>query len=255
MSTPDQSPPGPGPEAEKTESAQPTPCAPSAEPEPAEQPAAEATAEPAAVKSSILKKPSILKKMPPEPEPAAAEAAAETGTEQPAEQAAEPPAEIERLREEAAAMKDQLLRALAEAENTRRRAERDRQDMAKYAITDFARDLLSTADNLRRALDAVPADAVGQDSVLTNLNDGVAATEREMLNAFEKFGVKKIESLDEKFDPNFHQAMFEVPDSGKPAGIVVQVIQEGYMIQDRLLRPALVGIAKAEPAQKVDTTA
>ncbi len=255
MSTPDQNPAGPGPEAEKTESAQPTPCAPSAEPEPAAPPAAEAAAEPPAAKPSILKTSSILKKKPPEPEPAATEAAAETTTEQPAEQAAEPPAEIEQLREEAAAMKDQLLRALAEVENTRRRAERDRQDMAKYAITDFARDLLSTADNLRRALDAVPADAIGQDSVLTNLNDGVAATEREMLNAFEKFGVKKIESLDEKFDPNFHQAMFEVPDSGKPAGIIVQVIQEGYMIQDRLLRPALVGIAKAEPAQKVDTTA
>ena len=250
MTNPDQKPAGPAPEVEKAESTQPTPCAPSAEPEPAAQPAAEPP------RPSILKKPSsILKKKPPEAEPAAAETAAEPAAEQPAEQAAEPSAEIEQLREEAAAMKDQLLRALAEVENTRRRADRDRQDIAKYAITDFARDLLSPADNLRRALDAVPADAIGQDAVLTNLNEGVEATERELLSAFEKVGIKKIESLDQKFDPNFHQAMFEVPDSGKPAGTIVQVVQDGYVIHDRLLRPALVGVAKAEPAQKVDTTA
>ena len=250
MTNPDQKPAGPAPEAEKSDSAQQTPCAPSPEPEPAAQPADEPP------RPSILKKPSsILKKKPPEAEPAAAEAAAETAAEQPAEQTAEPSAEIEQLREEAAAMKDQLLRALAEVENTRRRADRDRQDIAKYAITDFARDLLSPADNLRRALDAVPADAIGQDAVLTNLNEGVEATERELLSAFEKFGIKKIESLDQKFDPNFHQAMFEVPDSGKPAGTIVQVVQDGYLIHDRLLRPALVGVAKAEPAQKVDTTA
>ena len=250
MTNPDQKPAGPAPEAEKSDSAQQTPCAPSPEPEPAAQPADEPP------RPSILKKPSsILKKKPPEAEPAAAEAAAETAAEQPAEQTAEPSAEIEQLREEAAAMKDQLLRALAEVENTRRRADRDRQDIAKYAITDFARDLLSPADNLRRALDAVPADAIGQDAVLTNLNEGVEATERELLSAFEKVGIKKIESLDQKFDPNFHQAMFEVPDSGKPAGTIVQVVQDGYLIHDRLLRPALVGVAKAEPAQKVDTTA
>ena len=250
MNTPDQKPAGPEPEAEKSDSAQQTPCAPSPEPEPAAQPAAEPP------KPSILKKPSsILKKKPPEAEPASADAAAEPAAEQPAEQTAEPSAEIEQLREEAATMKDQLLRALAEVENTRRRADRDRQDIAKYAITDFARDLLSPADNLRRALDAVPADAIGQDAVLTNLNEGVEATERELLSAFEKVGIKKIESLDQKFDPNFHQAMFEVPDSGKPAGTIVQVVQDGYVIHDRLLRPALVGVAKAEPAQKVDTTA
>ncbi len=275
MNHPDQKPAGPEPEAENTESAHASPCAPSPESEPAAEPAAaprpsilkKKPPEPdSAERPSILKKqppepepaaerPSILKKRPPEPEPAAAEAAAEPGAEQPAREAAEPAAEIEQLREEAAAMKDQLLRALAELENTRRRAERDRQDIAKYAITDFARDLLSPADNLRRALDAVPADAIGQDAVLTNLSEGVEATERELLSAFEKFGIKRIESLDQKFDPNFHQAMFEVPDSGKPAGTIVQVVQDGYVIHDRLLRPALVGVAKAEPAQKVDTTA
>ena len=270
MSTPDQKPAGPGPEAEKTESAQATPCAPSAEPEPAAQadpgegaedatPAAAEPPEetPSILKkpSSILKKPSSILKKPPEPEPAASEAAAEDSAEQAAEPAAESSAEIEQLREEAAAMKDQLLRALAEVENTRRRAERDRQDIAKYAITDFARDLLSPADNLRRALDAVPSEALGQDPVLANLSEGVEATERELLSAFEKFGIKRIESLDQKFDPNFHQAMFEVPDSGKPAGTIVQVVQDGFMIHDRLLRPALVGVAKAEPAQTVDTTA
>lgn len=233
MNHTDQNPAGPAPEAEKPESAQTPPCAPSVEPEPAAQPAVEAAAEPPTAES--------------------AELPAEDSAE-PAE-AADPAAEIEQLREEAAAMKDQLLRTLAELENTRRRAERDRQDVAKYAIADFARDLLSPADNLRRALDAVPSDAIGQDAVLANLNEGVEATERELLSAFEKFGIKRIDSLDQKFDPNFHQAMFEVPDSGKPAGTIVQVVQEGFMIHDRLLRPALVGVAKAEPAQKVDTTA
>lgn len=227
MTDPNDKPAGHQPEAEEPAAAQapqpapcvPAPCAPAEEPEPAAGPA-------------------------PAAEPAAAAA----------EPPADPEAEIAQLREQAASMRDQTLRALAELENTRRRAERERQDIAKYAISDFARDLLSTADNLRRALDAVPSDAIGQDAVLTNLNDGVAATERELLSALEKYGITKIASLDEKFDPNFHQAMFEVPDSGKPAGIIVQVVQDGYMIHDRLLRPALVGIAKAAPAQQVDTT-
>ena len=180
---------------------------------------------------------------------------AEPGVESaPADPALDAATVIAQLKEQVETTRDQMLRALAEAENTRRRAERDRQDIAKYALTDFARELLSPADNLRRALDAVPADAIGQDAVLTNLNDGVAATERELLSALEKIGVKKIDSLDQQFDPNFHQAMFEVPNSGKPAGIIVQVIQEGFTIHDRLLRPALVGIAKADPAQQVDTT-
>ncbi len=236
MNDPIQNPAAPKAEAGTETPAQNTPCA--ASPEPAAEPAADADVN----KTAELD-------VPPEPpaEPAADAASAE----------AEPDAAtvIVQLKEQVEATRDQMLRALAEAENTRRRAERDRQDIAKYALTDFARELLSPADNLRRALDAVPADAIGQDAVLTNLNDGVAATERELLAALEKIGVKKIDSMDQKFDPNFHQAMFEVPDSGKPAGIIVQVIQEGFTIHDRLLRPALVGIAKAEPAQKVDTTA
>ena len=239
MTNPHQTPAGPKAAAETPESEHPAPCVPS--PEPESEPRPEPIEEPVAA-------------APPEgaapPEPPAEEAPAEAEVPQ-----LDPATEIAQLKEQAEKLRDQTLRALAEAENTRRRAERDRQDLAKYAITDFARDLLSTADNLRRALDAVPSDAIGQDAVLTNLNDGVAATERELLGALEKFGVKKIESLDQKFDPNFHQAMYEVPDSGKPPGTIAQVIQEGYMIHDRLLRPALVGVAKAEPAQQVDTTA
>ena len=235
MTHPNQNPAKPKAEAEADESAQATPCAPSSEPESVAELDIDAQPDPPA-------KPAVE---------APVEAAAAESSEPPLDAASE----IAQLKEQAETMRDQMLRAMAEAENTRRRAERDRQDIAKYALTDFARDLLSPADNLRRALDAVPSDAVGQDAVLTNLNDGVAATERELLSALEKIGVKKIESLDQKFDPNFHQAMYEVPDSGKPAGIIVQVIQEGYLIHDRLLRPALVGIAKTEPAQQVDTTA
>ncbi|MEE8270850.1 MAG: nucleotide exchange factor GrpE [Alphaproteobacteria bacterium] len=159
------------------------------------------------------------------------------------------------LKDEIATLRDQMLRALADAENTRRRAERDKQDIAKFAVSDFARDMLAAADNLRRALDAVPDDLTGESAVLANLREGVDATERQLLSSLEKHSITRIDPLDEKFDPNFHQAMFEVPGSGKPPGTVVQVIQAGYTIHGRLLRPALVGVAKAEPAQKVDTTA
>ena len=211
------------------------PCMPApideSEPAPAAEPGAE-TAAPSAAGAG--------------PEPAAAEPAA-------APESVED--EIARLRAEAEKSRDQMLRALADAENTRRRAEKAQKDTAKFAIAEFARDLLAAADNLRRALDAVPEEGVGGEAVLKTLTEGVAATEQQMLQCFEKFGVKRIESLDQRFDPNLHQAMFEVPDSGKEAGTVVQVIQEGYLIHDRLLRPSLVGVAKAGPAQKVDTTA
>ncbi|NNG03598.1 MAG: nucleotide exchange factor GrpE [Inquilinus sp.] len=189
-------------------------------------------------------------------EPSAGEpAAAQPGAGQPRGEAPSPEAVIARLRAEAETLRDQMLRALADAENTRRRAEKAQQDTAKYAIADFARDILSTADNLRRALDAVPEDGISGEAVLKTLTEGVAATEQGLLGCFEKFGVRRIEALDQRFDPNLHQAMFEVPDTGKESGTVVQVIQDGYVIHDRLLRPALVGVAKAAPAQKVDTTA
>lgn len=147
------------------------------------------------------------------------------------------------LETELAEAKDRLLRALAEVENTRRRAQREREDLQKYAIAGFARDLLSPVDNLRRALDSVP-EAEINDPKLRGLLDGVAATERELLAALERHGVKRIDPKGEKFDHNFHQAIFEAENSGQPAGTVVEVLQPGYVLHDRLLRPAMVGVAK-----------
>jgi molecular chaperone GrpE len=166
-------------------------------------------------------------------------------------------------RAEAAQMKDQALRAMAEAENTRKRAQRDREDAQKYGITNFAREMLTVADNLRRALEAIPADTLQSDEALKTLYDGVAATERQLEAALGKQQIQRIWPEGERFDSNFHQAMFEVPDTGKPGGTVVQVLQAGYKIHDRLLRPALVGVAKGGPAAandagpggSVDTTA
>jgi molecular chaperone GrpE len=153
---------------------------------------------------------------------------------------------IAELETETGKLKDQALRALAETENIRRRSEREREDTAKYAISGFAKSLLDAADNLRRAIDAVPAGAVEADAALKTLVDGVAATERQLLAAFERHGVTRIEPVGETFDPNFHQAMFELPGTGKPAGTIVQVMQPGYVLQGRLLRPAMVGVARAE---------
>ncbi len=168
------------------------------------------------------------------------------------ESAAEAGDELATLTAENAKLKDQALRALAEVENMRRRAERDREDTNKFAISSFARDLLSVADNLNRALAAVPSDHAGDESV-KNLIAGVEATERELLAAFERRGLTRIEPMGEKFDPNFHQAMFEVPDNSHPVGTVVQVLAPGWVIHERLLRPAMVGVSKAAEAARVDT--
>lgn len=148
---------------------------------------------------------------------------------------------------EVASLKDQLLRALAETENVRRRAARDREDATKYAVTGFARDLLAVADNLRRALEAVAPEALANDEALKALVTGVELTERQLFTVFDKQGIKRIDALGQKFDSNLHQAMFEVPDSGQPSGTVVQQLQAGYLLNDRLLRPAMVGVAKGEP--------
>lgn len=146
---------------------------------------------------------------------------------------------------EAAELKDKLLRTLAEMENLRRRTEREVADSRAYAITGFARDLVGVADNMRRALEA--ADGIVADGSAKALLDGVELTERELLKVLEKHGVKKFDPQDAKFDPNLHQAMFEVPDPNVPSGSVVQVIQPGYMIGERVLRPALVGVSKGGP--------
>lgn len=159
-------------------------------------------------------------------------------------------ASVARLEADLAETKDRLLRTLAEGENQRRRAERERADAQRYAATGFARDLLDVADNLRRALASVAADEV-QDERVKAMIEGVAATERALLGAFERHGIRRIEpQLGDRFDFNLHQAMFEVENSGQPPGSIVQVLQAGYQMHDRLLRPALVGVAKGDAQPK-----
>lgn len=163
----------------------------------------------------------------------------------------------EELEARVAELKDQLLRAIAEQENVRKRADRERDQIRKFGISNFAKDLLSAADNLRRALDAGPQDMESVDDAVRNLIIGVEMTEKELLTAFEKNGIRKIDPMAEKFDYNFHQAMFEVEDTNQEAGTVVQVLQAGYAIEDRILRPAMVGVAKASAAdvpEHLDTT-
>jgi molecular chaperone GrpE len=155
------------------------------------------------------------------------------------------PGSVELLQKEVAEARDKTLRTLAEMENLRTRTKREVADAKTYGITGFARDVLEIADNLQRTLDAVSAEAkASADPGLKALIEGVELTERSLLNALEKHGVKKFDPSGEKFDPNFQQAMYEVPDPSVPAGTVVQVVQAGYMIGERVLRPALVGVAK-----------
>jgi molecular chaperone GrpE len=155
---------------------------------------------------------------------------------------------LTRLMAENEELKDKALRLAAEMENLRRRTARDVHDARAYAVANFARDMLSVTDNLRRAIDAVPADALaGGDPGLKGLVEGVEMTERSMLSALERHGVKKLAPEGEKFDPNFHQAMFEVNNPDVPANTVTTVVQPGYSIGERVLRPAMVGVAKGGP--------
>lgn len=174
-----------------------------------------------------------------------------TGAEPSFDRAPEPPVadDGEKLRAELAEAKDRALRAAAELENYRRRADKEREDTAKYAIANFAREVLTVADNLRRALDAQPKPEGEAATALKAFVSGVELTERELAAIFERFGIKKIEPLGEAFNHDLHQAMFEIEDASKPAGTVLQVLQAGYTLKDRLLRPALVGVAKGGPAQ------
>src|SRR6476619_1921214 len=152
---------------------------------------------------------------------------------------------VEALTKEAAEARDKMLRTLAEMENLRKRTAREVSDARTYGISGFARDVLDIADNLQRALDAVPEEArAAADPGLKALIEGVELTERSLHNALEKHGVRKFDPAGEKFDPNVHQAMYEVPDPSVPPGTIAQVVQAGYMIGDRVLRPALVGVAK-----------
>lgn len=152
------------------------------------------------------------------------------------------------LEAEKAEFKDKLLRTLADMENLRRRTEREVADARLYGVTSFARDMLTVADNLRRALESVPAEArENADGVFKALMEGVDLTERDFLKTLERHGVKKREPVGEKFNPNLDQAMFEMPDETKPSGTVVQVVQAGYVIGDRLLRPSMVGVSRGGP--------
>jgi Molecular chaperone GrpE (heat shock protein) len=153
-------------------------------------------------------------------------------------------------------LKDQRLRALAEIENVRRRAEREKQDASQYAVTRFARDMLAVADNFGRALAACPPEKrEAADPQVKAVIEGVEVTERQLLSTLENHGIKIIDTADGKFDPNLHQAVAEVPGDGKPAGSIVHVVQTGFTIAGRLLRPAMVTVARKDdaPAVKVDT--
>ena len=143
-------------------------------------------------------------------------------------------------------LKDQLLRSVAELDNYRKRVDREKEQLRKFGIANFAKELLAVADNLRRALESGPPDLEGADEKVKNLIVGVEMTEKELLSAFEKNGVRRINPLGEKFDYNFHQAMFEVETEEKEPGIVVQVLQPGYAIDDRILRAAMVGVSKPQ---------
>src|SRR6478735_10898431 len=155
---------------------------------------------------------------------------------------------LQTLQAEVETLKDQRLRALAETENIRRRAEREKTEASQYAVTKFARDMVGIADNFARALAAVPADVrAAADPQVQAVLDGVEATDRQLIQTLERYGVKAVD-VSGKFDPNVHQAIAEVPGQGKPAGNIVDVVQSGYMIGDRLLRPAMVTVAKNDVA-------
>jgi molecular chaperone GrpE len=177
-------------------------------------------------------------------------AAAAEATAPQAEAGASEPDPLEALRAENNELRDRFLRLAAEMDNLRRRTERDVKDAKSYSVAGFARDMLAVSDNLRRALDAIPAEArAGADAGLSTLIEGVEMTERSMLSALERHGVRKIEAEGQKFDPNFHQAMFEVPNPNVPNNTVVQVVQAGFVIGERVLRPAMVGVAKGGPKE------
>lgn len=162
---------------------------------------------------------------------------------------------VKALEQERDDMRDKMMRALAEAENTRKRAEKMQSDTQKYAVAGFAKDMLDIADNLRRALDAITDEQLA-DATVKTLHEGVEATEKIMLSTFEKQGIQKIEPTEGKFDPNFHEVMFEAEVPGKQAGEIIQLLEAGYVLHDRLLRPARVGVAKAGATDhKVDTQA
>ncbi|MEM5581516.1 nucleotide exchange factor GrpE [Roseibium sp. AS2] len=181
----------------------------------------------------------------PEDQPADVTPETEAAADTAGEAGADP---VEALQAENAELKDRSLRAIAEMENLRRRTEKEIKDARQYAVSSFARDMLTVSDNLRRALEALPEDdRKNADAGIASLIEGVEMIERDFLNQMEKNGVRKLDPEGQKFDPNFHQAMFEVPNTEVPNNTVVQVVQAGYVIGDRVLRPAMVGVSKGGP--------
>lgn len=192
------------------------------------------------------------------PQPATQADGEETAIENaetPFDSAAPPPADDEKdqriatLEAQLEQAKDQMLRAIAEAENTRRRAAKEREDTGKYAISSFAKDLLDFADNFKRALESVPDDLAEADERISGVLQGIATMEKELLRTFEKHGIEKIEPEGEIFNPHFHEVMFETAGTGQPGGTIIQVIEPGYILKGRLLRPARVGVAKADDSE------
>lgn len=163
---------------------------------------------------------------------------------------------IENLEAELAKVKDQWVRAVAEAENIRKRAQRDQEETSRYAVTAFARDMVSVLENLKRASESLPPESRTGNDLLKTLGEGVDLTLQELLAIFDRFGIKRIDPLNQKFDHNLHQAVVQVDRDDVPPGTVVQVVQAGYIIRDRLLRPAMVAVSKqGETPKKVDTSA
>jgi molecular chaperone GrpE len=154
---------------------------------------------------------------------------------------------IAALQAEAADFKDKWLRAHAEIDNLRKRVEREKEEIAKYAITKLARDLVGVGDNLQRAIGAIPVGAAEQDPALKSFLEGVMLTERDLINALDRHGIKRLHPMNEPFNPHLHQAVMEMPRTDVPEGIVVEVFQPGFTIEDRVLRPAMVAVAKGGP--------
>lgn len=150
--------------------------------------------------------------------------------------------QIDRLQEDLARARDQWMRAVAETENIRKRSQREQEETARYAVTSFARDMVSVLENLKRAAESIPAEA--REGVLKTLSEGVDLTLKELLGIFERHGIARIDPINQKFDHNLHQAVTQIERSDVPPGTVVQVVQAGYVIHDRLLRPAMVAVSK-----------
>lgn len=183
-------------------------------------------------------------------EAAATEAAGAATSAGDAQETAEPdPFKVlEALQAENAEFKDRALRVMADMENLRRRTEREVADAKAYGVTSFARDMLTFADNLRRAVDAVPPDVREHaEPRLKSFIEGIELTERDFLSRLHRFGVKKLEPMGKRFDPNMHEALFEMPDESVPAGTIMQVVEQGYAIGERVLRPAKVGVSRGGP--------